>query len=194
MAGATTCAYRSLQLSPGEQFVLPPGAELIGATDPDSIQSLCADTDALEEMQCYVAMLATVPGDTNNDYYDCVNQHLEGYELNGVFTPFTPHFSNDQLACRFNSQAILNKLKELLPAVVATSYAWAGDSDGEKNYLVIKTIPSIGSNLVFRWSTEAAVSGQMSTVLFKANFIKVSDAIAAGHEFIPDCPEGIISV
>lgn len=54
----TNCITKSITLSPGEPFVLPAGATLIGATDVDAIDSTCADLTDLEEYQCYEFKIA----------------------------------------------------------------------------------------------------------------------------------------
>ena len=49
----TNCIYKSVVLSPGETFVLPPGAELISASDPTAITNSCGDTIPITETKCY---------------------------------------------------------------------------------------------------------------------------------------------
>lgn len=49
-----TCVYHTVTLQPGEQFNLPPGAVLVGATGGlSSFDSTCEKPETLEEPLCY---------------------------------------------------------------------------------------------------------------------------------------------
>lgn len=49
-----TCVFHTVTLQPGEQFNLPPGAVLVGATGGlDSFDSTCEKPETLEEPLCY---------------------------------------------------------------------------------------------------------------------------------------------
>lgn len=52
MAAITPCTIRSITLSPGESYVLPPGAKLKGSTGESKFTSSC-DIPLLETIQCY---------------------------------------------------------------------------------------------------------------------------------------------
>jgi hypothetical protein len=54
---ATNCIYRSVSLQVGESFTLPPGAEIVSATDLNSITSTCPLPDNLEALECYIFVL-----------------------------------------------------------------------------------------------------------------------------------------
>ena len=64
-----SCSFKSVTLIAGEQFVLPPGAEIVSASDPTAISSThdCAgDLTKLEVPQCYVVGMGQADGSGNN--------------------------------------------------------------------------------------------------------------------------------
>lgn len=50
---STNCIYKSVTLSAGETFVLPPGAELISASDTNAITSSCPDPIPNVPVKCW---------------------------------------------------------------------------------------------------------------------------------------------
>jgi len=48
----TTVIYKSITLTPGEQFTLPPNAELVGASSPADLESSC-DLPSLATLECF---------------------------------------------------------------------------------------------------------------------------------------------
>jgi hypothetical protein len=53
MAAETPCIYKSVTMSAGETFVLPPGAEIISVSDLGAITNSCPDPLPTEELSCY---------------------------------------------------------------------------------------------------------------------------------------------
>lgn len=53
MAEAIPCKYKSVTMTAGEVFVLPPGAEVISVSDLGAVTSSCPDPLPTEEMLCY---------------------------------------------------------------------------------------------------------------------------------------------
>lgn len=156
------CIYKAVTLQPGEQFTLPPGAQIIGSTDINSISSTCPlpDPSQLEELQCFIAKpvlyvnneggvgtwfeMATSGGD---------RQRIVGFTFNDVFYPITP-------TSNYNgggASGILTKIQEQIPAVVNfTSTYW--DDGSTYNWLYvwqIQTFPSVANNLFVNVTTDA---------------------------------------
>ena len=52
MATTQNCIYKSVTLAAGEQFTLPPGAEIISATDINSFTSTCPKPTTLDTFVC----------------------------------------------------------------------------------------------------------------------------------------------
>jgi len=50
---ATSCIYKSVTMSAGETFVLPPGAELVSVSDIAALTSSCPEEFPTEELKCY---------------------------------------------------------------------------------------------------------------------------------------------
>lgn len=53
MATVEQCKYKSVTMTAGEVFVLPPGAEVISVSDLGAVTSSCPDPLPTEEMLCY---------------------------------------------------------------------------------------------------------------------------------------------
>lgn len=53
MAAAVPCIYKSITMTAGETFVLPPGAEIISVSDIGAITNSCPDPLPIEELKCY---------------------------------------------------------------------------------------------------------------------------------------------
>ena len=121
---STTTLYKSITLQPGEMFTLPPGGELLGATSSDELESTC-DLPELEELDCYVASLATLSisqsgSDTvfwGHDESDTGAAQILGFTLSDVPTLFTTPYRNEDpsiyLDMRFSVNTIFNMLAEM---------------------------------------------------------------------------------
>lgn len=53
MATDVPCKYKSVTMTAGEVFVLPPGAEIISVSDLSAVTSSCPDPLPTEELSCY---------------------------------------------------------------------------------------------------------------------------------------------
>lgn len=71
----TTILYNSITLQPGEQFILPPNAELVGAESIADIDSTCTLPE-LDDVDCYTAIIAFAGNDGS------VSQ---AWEIQGLF-------------------------------------------------------------------------------------------------------------
>lgn len=53
MADPIPCKYKSITMTAGETFVLPPGAEIISVSDLTAVTNSCPDPLPTEELLCY---------------------------------------------------------------------------------------------------------------------------------------------
>lgn len=193
-----TCLIKSYTLSPGEPFILPPGATVIGATNVDGLTSLCSDLENLEQVQCYVVILAGMANtNTKSDYFEETQQEVQGFELNGIFTAFDGgSVQNSGFLGSFDKDVLKSKLLAKLPGVL---YAEGlirnavNNNTSSRTIILIQTIPSIGKNLSLKIITFANdggnnVNGGTGFAFYNAKFISLDEAIALGHIDLPTCP------
>jgi len=181
---STPCIYRSIALAAGESFVLPPGAELIGATDSTqlSAENDCANFDNLESISCF----GTTWGDSNpgsggqSPVYEDV--FLYGITVNGVNYPF----SSSVLDTGSTSTEILAALNETPFGASFSDCDTSLSTDSNRGnvlYVSFKTIPSIVEDFFFYGLGTGQVSGTTSSavpVTFRV--IPYDELIAQGGE------------
>lgn len=189
----TDCIINSIKLSPGESFILPPGASILSSSDMGSTQSECLDLSNVETMQCYVATLAGY-NSGNYQYFEGSTQYVKGYELNGVFTAFDTEVQNVGAYGAFDGNAIIDQLKLKMPIIMYgdSSYSpnppFPGANDGIRTYVLIQTIPSIGNKLKLKVDTIANSSDGTSNVQYLSSFKLLSDMVTEGYNDLPVCP------
>jgi len=85
---ATPCIYKSVTLVEGEQFNLPPGAQIIAASDSTAFTSTCPIPSELETFKCYISYFFRTEADGSaNDI--CEDVCIYGIHINGVDYGFT---------------------------------------------------------------------------------------------------------
>jgi hypothetical protein len=99
MASVQTCVTKSITLQPGEPFNLPAGAEIISATDINSLSSTCPLPSDLEELECYIFVLAAnVDNVTGTIVWegcpDC-NAYMPSITVGGTTYTFPSAFTAD---------------------------------------------------------------------------------------------------
>lgn len=147
----TNCITKSITLSPGEPFVLPAGATIIGATDVDAIDSTCADLTDLEEYQCYEMLFGFNMTD-NDSVLDSDNTRVDVYLNNTVQNtlnysdfvtygslPFPIHTAKDWLASSLPSNLIVDEVN-----------MWHAHNNERRIKITFKTFPSIAATLKLR--------------------------------------------
>ena len=90
------CNYvtRSVTLQPNEPFNLPPGAELISATDINSLTSTCPLPSTLEPLECWIIPIGMTEADSgdNNSIWmsgaDLGGSKGIGITINDTFYPY----------------------------------------------------------------------------------------------------------
>lgn len=162
------CTYQSISLQPGESFVLPPGAILIGATDSGQLSSAndCLDTANLEQRACYFIEISQTDNDAPDDTSNYEEVYLKGIRLNNTFIPFASPIS---FITEFNTIGILGPDSSLLKAqlinLVGNVFgSWNILRKGTTSYgftiwYVFQTIPSIVQDLAVVASTGVDAGG-----------------------------------
>lgn len=151
------CAYRSITLQAGESYVLPPGAEIISATDPTLIESVndCANLDNIEELQCYIFVLIggknlglytpTVPWQSGSETQ--VNSLTVGqivYSNVSATMGDAGDYFTSSLASIINADQNLNGI------LLDVTSQWQDDDGSDRGAvatLCFKTVPSLASQM-----------------------------------------------
>lgn len=117
---STPCVdtYKTVTLVPGEQFNLPPGAELIGSSNINSISSTCPPPSNLEQLACYGMVISdSDPDGGATPNYDDVT--ITGIEFNGVNIPFPAPFNfNSEVSAVYTFPATFTPLDSIIKANV----------------------------------------------------------------------------
>jgi hypothetical protein len=170
MASVTPpCIYKSVPLAAGEQFTLPPGAEIVSASAGlDSIKSTCALPDTLEEPICYKFRFSgSEPNDglSARNWELADNFYVRGIVVNGI----TYDFANDIQLSESGPSSLIGTWSAALNGIpqfnglftflngnpVFGDEAPGGNSNGFTIQLAFSVIPSIGDNLQMKSFTSA---------------------------------------
>ena len=186
MAGATTTIIRSITLSPGEQFVLPAGARLLGADVPGNITSNC-ELPVLEELACYgFILLATTGADgSETEVLEDTQITYLGIKINDVYTPFPTPIG-------FNAADVLTGLEDLPMGSMFMDGCISQSSDlsrqSYKLYVIFKTIPSIGDKLMLVASTTSPNAGAgLPQVQYLVPAVAYDTIISDGNTDLCEC-------
>lgn len=163
-----SCTYQSVTLQTGDSFVLPPGATLISATDPNLLTSEngCADKDLanLATVECYKSTFADVDQlGGHTPAYIIVT--IVGISINGSLYPFTTPFTFNEtwtippfvtgLTTAINTTSI----GPLITGLTVTSMY---QQNGEYFAFTFNTISTIGDNMVFYGIADGGNTGGAS--------------------------------
>lgn len=170
MASVTPpCIYKSVTLAAGEQFTLPPGAEIVSASAGlDSIKSTCALPDTLEEPVCYKFRFSGSEPDDGNSFRNWElddNFIVRGIVVNGI----SYDFANDIKLSESGPSAFIGTWNTALNGIpqfnglftflngnpVFGDEAPGGNNNGFTIQLAFSVIPSIGDNLEMKSLTIA---------------------------------------
>jgi hypothetical protein len=167
---ATICVTNSITIQPGENFVLPPGAEIIGSTDVDSITSSCVDLTNVEEPELFIALVPTFNNSNGiGEFFESDSaagdgQFVTGHSLNKVDTfysfkgaPGDGYYGTALLLSQdLTNIPALNQLISVVPGIFAgNGYTTNNGSSANRLYIwQIKVLPSIGKNLEVLFGTD----------------------------------------
>lgn len=187
---ADICPIKSITLLPGETFVLPKGATILGASG--MFQSTC-EMPELEAMVCYTCMVAYKGASSGTRFYENGSDHgieITGYQLNGVDylldKIYTPDNSGGMFAAaRFNGEEIANDMALRLGAIDKGHDN--DDTEPDKSlYIHLQIIPSVGDKLFIKTNVHSTeVPGRITSVYYP--FVLTSTL----PEF-PNSPCGVI--
>jgi hypothetical protein len=153
------CIYQSITLQPNEQFVLPPGATLVAATDTAQLSTSnnCLDLNNVESFECYAVMFTkTLENAGQTPAYATID--IYGIRIGEVNYPFTPGFSlQGYLTTGIGGTGNITAITQLRNAIDTTPLGgiitdiniiqYIGTNDNELAWKVIfKTVPSIGGD------------------------------------------------
>lgn len=191
---ATTCITKAVSLAPGESFVLPPGATLIGASDSGAFTSTC-DVPDLETLQCYVALIgASVIDGSVQQYFEATNSHALGIIYNGTYYPFSTVYSANFVGA-FPLVPLMSDLGTQAAAagafIAATGTGiFTNPGNGILTFILIKTIPSVANNMVLRvrGTMRTSLTPGQSDLDLSSPFLPLQTWVDNGYTGMPACP------
>jgi len=183
-APSLPCTYKSVTLVPGEQFNLPPGAVIIGASNVSAITSTCPlpDPSEFENLGCYGFITVTWDGNSGADteVWEDTQTRFTGVVFNGQYYSFSsPRGYND-------SGGVIAELQNLpfggALSNFCTSTSDDTSRDSNKTYYIFNTYPSIANNLELWGTTTSPNDGSgLADVPFSHPCQLYSDIIAQGN-------------
>jgi hypothetical protein len=186
-----SCSYQSVTLQPNEQFVLPPGATLIAATDTAQLDSVndCLNLTNVETIECYGVVFgesenSSVPDPPTPVYNDV---EIGGITVDNVYYPFLSNINTGS-----TSGDILAALNQTPFAGLFTITGMSLKSDGNRGdvlYIAFKTLPSIASTMYFSGGGTGVVEAPAtSSVPVSFPVFPYAEFIALGGDFtFPPC-------
>jgi len=183
MASVTTpCVYKSITLAAGEQFTLPPGAELVASSAGiAAVKSTCALPDTLEEPVCYKFKFSGAEQDGGNatqNWSDAGNFQVKGIVVNGIFYSFPNIIYLTQSGTARQALTWSDAMNGIPQFSGLFTFLNGDPVYGDENdtpgagftyQVAFNTIPSIGDTLEFQSSTvtetQAPFSG-LTTIVY----------------------------
>lgn len=149
------CVIKSVTLAPNEPFNLPAGAEILSATDINSLSSTCPLPTNLEEPACYAIQIQESISDGGDAAYNDVI--ITGVTVSGIHYPFPTNINppNNTGTPTSLINDFIDRLDQVGLGGLLTD--WSGYQNDIPNtgdaamvtLLCFKTPPSIGDNLSF---------------------------------------------
>lgn len=192
----TNCVYQSITLSAGEKFILPPGAEIISATNVNALTSSCPlSTADIETPACYSIQIQESISDGGDAAYNDVI--LTGVTISNTFYNFSSGVNpanNEGTPTSFIT-ILTTRLDELGLGVLFSD--WSGyqkdiPSSGDAamiTMLCFKTIPSIGDNMFFTayGDQDGSAPNVPINIPVLTSGVMLSDYLGGYDEFVNAC-------
>jgi hypothetical protein len=152
MATTQNCTFKSVTLAAGEQFILPPGAEIVATTNGlEDYTSTCPKPSSLETIQCYKSAFADVDELGGHLPAYCVVT-IQGININGSLYPFTTGFTFNTIYIPSSFvTGLTSAINTTLIGSLITNITVTGNyqTNGEYFTFTFNTLSSIGTNMVF---------------------------------------------
>lgn len=187
---ADNCIYKSVTLQAGESFTLPPGAQIISASNVGALTSTCPIPTDLEQPACYIAIIPWINNTNDNDDYwelDSDVSYFSGIYLNNIKTNFDTSVRID------NPGGLALKLKNTIPAILFSTWSFGGSFPPIANfngryYILIQTIPSIAENLEIEYNNDSPMPTGPGMTFARFAFKPLSYYQDLGYGNLPTCP------
>lgn len=152
------CTYQSITLQAGESFILPPGAELVSASNLSNITSEndCLDLTNIEEVQCYGVIFGdSNPGGSETPVYNTVD--IYGLRVDNIDYPFVGTITANSSATAIKSAIDTTTFGPLITNI--TIQLVDSPDRGNVLYVAFQSIPSITSDMYFYGLGTGEISG-----------------------------------
>jgi hypothetical protein len=178
--------YKSVALVAGEQFILPPGATIVGGTNINAITSTCEIPTDLEELECFATTFAeSNPGGSETPVYDDVV--INGIRVDNIEYPFA-----FPISVYTTNPIIIDALNTTPYGAVIFSIANSfanSPSRGQVNYIVLTTFPAIAKDFYFYGNGTGKVnSPTSSSIPISFKLIPYDERDTSGELSWPSCP------
>ena len=155
MATTQNCTFNSVTLAAGEQFILPPGAEIVSTTNGlDDFTSTCAKPTSLETMERYRIKWG---------WFDNSNGRMEPWELDYGFTTTAINIGNiiTPITLGLNDGGGLSNLVIQLGGGIITNVANTSGTSNSVEWTSVDftTIPSIANTMYVEFNNSVAGVG-----------------------------------
>lgn len=180
-----SCIIKSVTLQANETFVLPPGAELIAATDVNLITVSpveCAPTDNLETLKCYAFRFSGQmdhsgsPRKENWEGPGDSNFIVSGITVNDIYYPFSSSIeawqNSTSWSTALNSIVQFSGIFTNITSVFGYDSTFLGASRGWTTLVTLKTIPSIANNMLIKISTLTNDQGSVPDDTYTVAYVK----------------------
>jgi hypothetical protein len=147
---------KSINLQPGETFVLPPNSTVLGITG--NMSSTCGELPEPESLQCYGVYYAVGHGSSPSEPLD--EMVLKGFKINGSDYLFSPSFTHDAgvFGSAYESLVIsaVNTNSSLVSIIrnICAGRTAGGSNNGGRFLISFKSVPSLisGASLIAEYS------------------------------------------
>ena len=157
-----SCVITSVTLQANESYTLPPGATILGASNPSAITSIndCADLTNLETLECYCfQVVCTEEAGGTTPVFKPDNIAITGLYLASNNTSYNFTVANPSTISQINiSGAAAIQSTESIGKLISSTCTAYDDGDLDRGQVVticFKTIPSVGDYLFLNAQTAA---------------------------------------
>jgi len=185
--------YKSVTLGTGEQFILPPGAELIGAESRSDLESTC-DLPELDNVGCYTCVIEIKSGTTDPGGFP-PNLSNTSLNLKGVATKTGIAAPNVTLfggTYRLDSFGGLSGSSDSLKAELNTIIQGVFNIQVVEGYTIGTVVDTVGY-IYITLKTTAAIANSLFIVSLLGNPIEAEsyhpfvDHTTLTGDFLPVC-------
>lgn len=183
LAPNTNNIIKTVLITPGEKFTLPPGAVTISSTGV--LSSTCNNIPEVSDVECYVFMsVQQNDSGSHTEPWQEDNIKYLGIRLNG-----TEYLFDNEVTWIGQGEDLPNEIKRLPVGGLFMGFNYNSNTDsqyGTKAYFVFKAPVGVIKSLELITFTGTLFAGG-SGLTYYVPAIKRSEFLTKGHANVPDC-------